>query len=277
MKAIYFIAGAIVVLLLAILPLGCGNGSTTSTEPTPLPTNVPPVPIPDSPTEVLPATSGTLAVGLSDPVDDFEPLVSEIQLMQDDGSAPWIAVNRPLTLACADVLPEYSCDAGIAKRSFIGDRPRLQHERYWRKVKQVTLDPGTSYERAESITYGTSTSDTQSREFARTVGVDVSVGGDWKAFSATVDAYYEQTETESTVRTVTFSTETTTSQTYKVKANPDHTQMYALWQLVDRFSLVDANGVRIHDSPTLLHVRIPDIADIEFPNGNVIYESVTRF
>ena len=49
------------------------------------------------------------------------------------------------------------------------------------------------------------------------------------------------------------------------------------WQLVDTFSLVDADMVRIHESPTLLHVQLDPIADIEFPNRDVIYQSVTKF
>ena len=277
MKTILCVCGAIVLLLVVTLAAGCSDDSSTNPKPNPLPTNVPEIPIPSSPTEVLPGRSDHLAVGLSDPLDEFEPMVSEIELMKDDGSTGWIGVNRHLVLACPGVLPEYSCNHALSVRSFISDRPRLLHQRYWKKIKQVTLDPGTSYEQAEVITYGTSTSHTESREFSQTVGVAVEIGGDWKMFSATVEAYYEQTTTKTEVDAVTFSTETTKSETYSVQADPSHTRVYALWQLVDTFSLVDADMVRIHDSPTLLHVKINAITDIEFPNRDVIYQSVTRF
>ncbi len=41
--------------------------------------------------------------------------------------------------------------------------PRLLHRRYWRKTKQVTLEPGASYERSETITDGASTHHEESR------------------------------------------------------------------------------------------------------------------
>jgi hypothetical protein len=109
------------------------------------------------------------------------------------------------------------------------------------------------------------------------MGVEVSAGGSWDAFSVSVTASYEQTETESEVNAVTFSEESSFTETYTVDPDPDHTIVYAIWQLVDTFSYVDADTVLIHESPTLRHAELEAIADIEFANASVIYQSVTRF
>jgi hypothetical protein len=273
MKNILFAVGAIALSL--VMALGCGGDGTTG--PGPLPSNVPPIPVPGSPTEVLPSASSILNVGLSTPIPEFAPIAADLQMMQDNGTAPWIPMNRRILLACPGGLPEYTCDRNLPDRSYVSARPSILHQRYWRKVKQVTLDPGTGYEQSETISYGTSTSHEESREFSWTIGVETEVGGSWEGLSASVKASYQATETRSEVNAVTFSTESVKSETYSVEADPDHTRLYALWQLVDRFSLVDADTTRIHESPTLRHVRVPELADIEFPNRDVIYQSVTKF
>jgi hypothetical protein len=271
-----------VLLLALVLTGGCGGGggggSSDGPAPSPPPANTPDIPIPAAKNDLVPAKSDDLEIGLSEPLQEFRPLVADIQRMQDDGTEPWVVgVNRHLTLACADVLPGYSSDARVSPRSYIEARPRLLHQRYWRKVKQVPMDPGTSYSKAEIITYGTSTTDSKSVEFSRTIGVEVGAEGAWKAFSASVTASYEQTQSATEIQSVTFSEESTFSETYSVAADPAHTIVYTLWQLVDKFSLVDENKVPIHESPSLLHVRIAPVEDIEFPNRDVIYQSVTKF
>ena len=276
MKKSLCLTGMLVMMLAGILTPGCGDDNPGEPSPSD-PGNLPEVPIPSSVNELLPVQSDELAIGLSDPIPEFDPLVTELQMMQDDGSVPWIAMNRHLILACADVLPEFSCDPGTPDRPYIDARPRLLHKRYWRKLKQVTLDPGTSYQQEETISYGTSTAHEESREFSQTIGVEVQVGGSWSAFSASVTASYEQTETVGEVNAVTFSEENTFTETYSVQSDPSRTIVYALWQLVDAFSLVDADTVRIDQSPTLRHAHIAEIEDIEFPNRNVIRQSVTRF
>ena len=275
MKTIHLRVGVIVLLLALALAPGCSDD--TNVPGPPETGNLPAIPVPASVNDLLPAESGDLAVGLSNPLEEFAPMVSELQMMADDGTATWVAANRRLILACSGVLPEFSCDQNLANRSYLAAPPRLLHLRHWRLLKQVTLEPGTAYEREETISYGTSTAHEQSREFSETMGVSVTAGGGWGAFSASVSASYERTATSGEVNSVTFSEENTTAETYSVAADAEHTMVYGLWQLVDTFSMVDADSVRIHDSPTMLHARIPAIADIEFPSSAVIRQSVTRF
>ena len=279
MKALPIIVGVgVLVLGMAWLP-GC-NSNDSTTPPPPVVTDLPDIPVPASVNDLLPAKSAEIAVGLSNPVEHFTPLVSQLQMMADDGSEPWrtYATPRNLTMACAGgTLPEYSCNQALASRSYITAPPRLLHLRYWRLLKQVTLAPGTEYSREEVISYGTSTTHEESREFSQTIGVSVTAGGGWGPFSASVTASYEQTSTQSELNSVTFSEESTMTETYSINPDPDHDRIYALWQLVDTFRLVDEDSVRIADSPTLAHVKIPDIVDIEFPSNTVIRQSVTKF
>jgi len=81
----------------------------------------------------------------------------------------------------------------------------------------------------------------------------------------------------SELNSVTMSEETSVTETYSVQSDPDHAIMFAIWQLVDRFTMVDADTVAIHESETLTHVEIPQVMSIEFPNNDVIYQSITHF
>lgn len=271
-------SSSLLALLLIAFVASCGDESPsqTSDDDNP-PGNMPPVPVPGSTSELLPAVSESFIVGLSTPLSEFVPVVSELRMMLDDGSEPWITMNRRLILACEDVLPSHMNNASAAGASYISDRPRLMHYRYWRKIKQVTLDPGTSYSHEETISYGTSTSHTESNSFSQTIGVEVSVGGGWGPFSASVTASFEQTSTHDEIDTVTFTEESSFTETYAVQSQPGHTIVFALWQLVDAFALVDADSVRIDESPVLTHAHVPEIPDIVFPNRDVIYQSVTVF
>ncbi len=274
--------GTGILIMLAFLVMVGGCGEDTPAEPegnggNHLPGNLPDIPIPSAPTDLLPEVSADRVVGLSTELNDFQPIVTELQMMQDDGLEPWIAMDRRLIMACEGTLPEFTNDPAVVDPTYISQWPYLLHTRHWLKLKQVTLDPGTIYSQVETITYGTSTSHQESYEFSQTIGVEVTVGGGWGPFSASVTASYEQTSTHGEVNSVSFSEETSFEQTYAVESDPDHTRVYALWQLVDKFTLVDVDTVRIHESGTLTHVRIPAIADIHFPNQSVIYQSVTTF
>lgn len=268
---------AVLLLVAALLIWGCSSEDGI-TEPPEEEGNLPEVPVPDSVNDLLPASSESKDVGMSREIETFSPTVTRYRQMLDDGTYAWIDADRRLLLACADVLPVCSSDTLATDKSYVSVKPRLMHTRYWRKVKQVTLEPGTtSYQYEETITSGTSTSHTESREFSSTMGIEVSVGGSWGPFSASVTASYEQTETVGEVNTVSFSEETSVTETFTVQADPDRTTIYAIWQLVDRFTLVDADTVRVHESEILRHVELPEIAHIEFPSHDTIYQSTTFF
>ena len=267
------LAGLLLVILVSV-PLGCGddNPSKPVVDPT-----MPAVPVPASPIELLPDQSPRLTVSMSAPLEVFCPTVTRLQMMWDHGSEVWRAFDRPATLACPDVLPRNTSNDAAANATYISARPRLRHARYWQKLKQVVLDPGTLYSKSETISYGKSSTSTESHSFQTTMGVEVTAEGGWGGFSASVTGYFEQTATHEQIQSITFAEEKSYTETYSVQADDSHTRVYALWQLVDEFSIVDEDTVKIHESATLMHVEMPEIADLRFPNKDMVYQSVTKF
>jgi len=266
---------AVAALVLALG--GCGEDNPAAPDDGSQPTRLPAVPVPTSPTDALPPKSEELVVGTSSALPDFRPDVEELRQMADDGTSAWTLQNRPLKLVCDGVLARNTCDPAASEPTYVTAAPRLMHIRYWKRLKQVTLDPGTSYSQAQTVTYGSSTTNTESQTFSTTIGVEVSASAGWGAFSASVSASFEQTETHEEINSVTFSEESSFTETYAVESDPNRTIVYALWQLVDVFALVDAGGTPIDESGALVHVKIPAIPRLEFANKDVIYQSVTRF
>lgn len=267
-------------VLTALLVVNCSDSptSTGNNNPPPEPSYLPAVPVPSSPSDPLPARSAEVNVGLSSPLRMFVPMVEQMCQMMDDGTMAWSTENRRLELVCGDgLLAEAMCDPAPAERTYVAASPRLLHKRYWKRLKQVVMDPGTDYSHAETVTYGSSTTNTQSQSFSQTIGVEVSASGGWGPFSAEVKASYSQTTTREEVNSVTFSEESSFTDTYSVASDPTKTIVFGLWQLVDVFVLVDAKKTAIHQSETLNYVVIPEIPAVEFLNKDVIYQSVTRF
>jgi hypothetical protein len=275
-KAILCIGIAALALLLLV---SCGDdgSSPTGQGETPETTYLPDVPVPASPADPLPAASGTIDVGMSAPLANFRPLVSRMCQKRDDASMAWSDENRYLKMVCDGVLAQAMCDPTAADQTYVSQSPRLLHQRYWKRLKQVVLDPGTDYSHQETVSYGSSTTNSISQSFSWTIGVELTAGGDWKAFSAEVKASYSQTSTREEINSVTFSEESSFTDTYSVTSDPAKTIVFGLWQLVDVFILTDANKVPIHQSDTLSHVEIPEIGRIEFLNRDVIYQKVTKF
>ncbi len=265
-------AGLLLVILVAV-PLGCGGDNPTKP---PVDPTMPAVPVPASPTDLLPEYSPRLTVSISAPLEEFQPKVTRLQMMLDGGTETWRAFNRPAILACPSALPRNTGSDAAANATYISARPRLRHARYWQKLKQVVLDPGTLYSKSETISYGRSSTSTESKSFQTTMGVEVTAGGGWGGFSASVTGYFEQTSTYEQIQSITFDEEKSYTETYSVES-AGYTRVYALWQLVDEFSIVDEDTVKIHESATLLHVEMPEIADLRFPNKDMVYQSVTKF
>lgn len=270
----------IVAILIALFGISCGSDSTPTAAnptPTPEPTTLPKIPIPSSPTDALPAMSDYVDVGLSSPLPSFIPVVATMNQMQDDGTMLQTTENRRLKLVCGGTLAECSCDPTVPDPTYVSESPRLLHRRYWRRLRQVVMDPGTEYSHQETITYGNSTTNTVSQSFSQTIGVEVSASGGWGPFSAEVKASYSQTTTREEINAVTFSEEHSFTDTYSVPADPNKVIVYGLWQLVDAFVLTDAKKTPINLSNTLVNVTIPAIQEIDFPNKDVIYQSITKF
>jgi hypothetical protein len=270
---------SLVFLIMMLAVFGCGGDDS----PTDVdhggdePGNLPTIPVPSSPNDLMPARTEDLVIGMSTALDVFEPYVDELEMRQDDGSLIWVTKNQNRVLACEDMLPRNTCDLSAAEPTYISARPHLLHTRHWRRLEQNSLGPGTAFTLTKEVTYGVSTSNTESVEFSRTMGVEVTASGGWGPFSASVSASYEQTNTYSEVRSVTFSEETKESREYMVQAPASGTRVFVLWQLVDEFSYVDADTIPIHESPTLTHVRMPAIAHILFPSDSVVRMVTTDF
>jgi len=264
-------------MLLFTMSCGGDDSPVSQGNPQPQPSYLPAVPVPSSVDDPLPAASDYADVGLSSPLQNFQPMVARLCQMKDDATMQWSDQNRRLHLACDGMLAHAMCDPASAQSCYITDSPRLLHQRYWKRLKHVVMDPGTDYSHAETITYGSSTTNSVSQSFSETIGVETTASGSWGAFSAEVKASYSQTRTREEVNSVTFSEESSFTDTYSVTSDPSKTIVYGLWQLVDVFVQTVANTTPIDQSQTLAYVEIPVIAAIEFANRDVIRQSVTRF
>ncbi len=226
----------------------------------------------------MPTESETVILGLSGELDVFCPVVDELEMMQDDGSLAWTSMNgRSAGLACASCLTKFTGETGAVDSTYISARPRLLYTRHWKRLMQQTLNPGTAFEFRQEVTWGTSTTNEQSVSFSRTLGVAAELGGSWGPVSGMISANYSQTTTVTEINSVTFSEESTEERTYTVQAPESGTRVFALWQLIDEFSVVDADGVPIDQSPTLLHVRMPPVPSVQFPSENVLTLQTTDF
>ena len=271
--------GIMVLVGALVIASGCSEDTAPPTVPDTEPEigNLPVIPTPSSVNELLPSESEEIVVGMSAELDSFEPFVSRLRVMMDDGSLEWLDQNRHLILACPGVLPVNTGDPAANDPTFIAARPYLLHKRHWRRLEQNTLYPGTSSTVTKTVIWGASTYHEESTEFSQTVGVEVTAGGSWGAFSASVTASYEQTSTSTEVNAVTFSEEESEERSYTVEAPDSGARVYVLWQLVDEFSLVDVDTIPIHQSDILTHVEIPAVANILFPNQNVVTMKTTDF
>jgi hypothetical protein len=267
-----------IALLLALLPvaIGCGGGggSDGGDEIPPTDVTLPVVPEPQSATDALPAESDSIVVGMSNALDEFAPRVQSLEMMQDNGSLATVAINRQVSLVCDGMFPMNSANPTVAE-PYLADAPRILHTRHWRKLQDQLLSPTTAFELSATTTVGQSTTDTNSAEFSRTVGVEVSAGGDWAGLSASVTASYEETSTIAQVKSVTFETQESVTKSYQC-GDASFERVCALWQLVDAFSFVDANRVPIDQSNSLWHVAIDQQPTIEFPSGTNFVLKVTR-
>jgi hypothetical protein len=253
---------------------------------------LPSVPEPASVNELMPDRSASLIIGLSAELGTFYPQVSELEMMQDDGSLKWTTVTRrtddsrqnrillacPEGVACSSCLPMITGQPGsTTNATYISARPRLLHLRHWRRVVQSTVSPGAAYSFNQSVTWGTSTTHETSVSFSQTLGVSATIGGAWKALSGSITASFSQTTTATEIHSVSFWEETSEERTFTVNAPASGTRVFVVWQLVDEFAMVDADKAPIDESPTLVHVRMPPVPSIQFPNDRVVTLKTTDF
>lgn len=281
MKKILHIIGLFCLLLTVTSFTGCGGSSGGSSgggdgdgSDSESPPNTPPVPTPASLLDMLPDKSDYHIVGLSKELEEFEPYANQLR----DGRGFWIDFDRRVRLACPDHLIANTGDPSIIDRTFIDARPYLLHQRYWKKLFQVVHEKGQSgYDQSQKMTSGVTNSTEHIKSFSETMGVSATVGGAYKALSGSVTASYEATETETFVNAISFSEKEEFEEIFWVDSNINMDTLYAVWVLVERFSVVDEYMEPIHMSDTLRHADIEKVESIEVHRDDVLYFSTTNF
>jgi len=240
--------------------------------------NLPAIPIPASVNDLPPSQSDQITVGLSKPLAEFKPFCTELRRFTiADSPAVWQIVNAYTQLVTGDSILKNSVIVDTAGFPFVSAKPRIKHSRYWQRINLKIIDYPADYSETKTHSYGSSRSSSESQEFSQTIGVSATVSAGWGPVSASVTASYENTSTSSQTNSVTFDESTEFSETYSVGSIEGKTIVYAVWQLVDVFSLSDSLGIRIDSSATLTNVKLHPIPSIEFPSKNVIRQSVTKF
>jgi len=114
------------------------------------------------------------------------------------------------------------------------ETPHIERQIYWRKVFQTAIGAGATYSEEHSYTHGTS--ETTGMSFGWSIGVSVSAS--WAFVSAEISTEFHQDFEHE----VTVSSEETVTRTYSATAPDDKIMLLALWQLRERFVIVDGEG-----------------------------------
>jgi hypothetical protein len=149
-------------------------------------------------------------------------------------------------LPCADRNGSHVLIDGIVAPSVI---PYIERQVYWKKVFQITLGAGSTYSQEHSYTYGTS--ETTGLSFGWSIGTTVT--SDWGVVSAEIETeFHMDFDYEFTVNR-----ETTYTDVYEGTAPDDKTMVLALWQLRERFYIVDSEGNDWNDPRYVLAEPVP--------------------
>ncbi len=164
-------------------------------------------------------------------------------------------------MECDQLLPELSSEEEVACASFgsnfifldklagPSEMPYIQRRVYWQKVFQVTLGAGATYSEEHSYTHGTS--ETTGMSFGWSIGISVS--SSWGFVSAEIESEFHQDFNHE----VTVSSEETFTKTYTATAPESKTMLLALWQLRERFVIVDSEGNPWNDPNYQLNGDLP--------------------
>ena len=291
MKNILHIIGLFCLVLVLASFTGCndGGGGGNSEEPD-RPSNTPSIPKPANLGDTPPKTSDYYTVGVSNELKKFAPYVEELR----DGNGNWIEFNRHVRLVCecpenhpdcegGVYLTENTGDHSISNRTFLSVPPFVLHQRYWKWVNSVPVEAGGASRKAEVTKIKGVTNSTQEIDsFSKTIGVGASAEAAYKAIGLSLEASFEQTETHTEIETWEFEKKTIKTVEETFNADPDHDIQHGVWQLMEVFSIVDANLVPIHQSETLTRAKIRKVKSIVVPttteSGNpFIYYSTTHF
>jgi len=238
---------------------------------------LPPLYIPSSVNDLPPQNSEEITIGLSNPLPDFKPYINEIaQVKSEGGTANFEAFNDYAPLVCGGTILK-NASVTDASANFVTVSPRLKHSRYWTRINFKIIDYPADYSETKTVTYGSSRTSETSTTFSTTIGVSAEVSAGWGPVSGSISASFESTSSESQTNSVTFDQSDSYSETFSVKSIEGKTIHYSVWQLVDKFTVVDADGIGIDTSATLQNVKLREIPTLEFPNKTIIRQSVIQF
>lgn len=177
--------------------------------------NAPPVPVPTTPSDVLPKKSGYLTISTSPYYKDGDIKDGKVPvnvLYKGKGMPAYNKIDGQSNY----VLPEFPTQ-------------QLQNQRYWLNTFSITVSGPQTFTREIETIQGMSTTDMST--FSAELGVAVS------DLSVKVSA--------STSHTVTITESNTVTDTYNFTVPKGKIGVWTLWQLVDVFIFVDENEVPI--------------------------------
>ena len=116
----------------------------------------------------------------------------------------------------------------------ITDRPYVVRSVYWKKVFQKTLGAGTTYSQSHSYTYGTE--ETSITSFGYSIGISTELG--WGPVSTEISMEFSQDFSHE----MSVYREDTYSDVYECTAPAGKTVIFALWHLVEEFTICNEAG-----------------------------------
>lgn len=140
--------------------------------------------------------------------------------------------------------PLYLGDSGC-----IAERPYVVRSVYWEKVFQRTLGAGASYSQTHSYMEGTE--ETTCMSFGYSIGVTVGLG--WGPVTAEISSEFHQDFN----RELSVYMENEVSDTYECTAPAGKTVIFALWHLVETYTICNADGEPWTDSGYTLDGPLP--------------------
>ena len=249
-------------------PTNGGNGGP--------PPNTPPIPLPQDPNDALPERSDSLIMETSD-LANFSPFHNGCPpAIEAKYPGMWVYLDpynqRPSLVTDSVIIDPVtfrirvcnhpSCMAYVTANESvpgIGDAPKIQYIRYWKKIFSVVIQYPTTYR--ESHTYTEGTSETHGETFAYSIGVSASGWG------LGLSAEFSRTFSHE----ITVYSESSVTKEYSASSIEGKTLVFTAWQLVDGFSIVDETGATYSDPGYKLNAPVLDHAT------NLVYLSVVQF
>ncbi len=141
-------------------------------------------------------------------------------------------ISRPFELSSKSIPDQTKIISPLILEKLIHKNQEIKVFAQWEKVVSCTASPATPFSQSVSITTGTAITDTQTKQYAASMGVS----GDMGSISASI--------TETFSHSVTFSTSTTVSDNFSVA--PKSGQISVVWwQLTHIFVLTGTEEITL--------------------------------